>query len=81
MAPAAEEWSEGYVLRKENKSKPYTPALECPLDTVGTASDTWRCLHCDCRGISAQPQRIRAHIAGLKGHGVNVCKGPPAKTR
>jgi len=67
------------VLRRCYKDAPYSVRLEDPLGTVGTAADTVRCLHCGKKGMSAQPQRIRAHLAGVEGQGVTVCAGPPPK--
>ena len=80
MPPAGgEEWSEVYVTRKEYKSVPCSADLEEPLGTVGAASDACRCVHCGKKGMSAQPQRIRAHIAGVAGNNTTVCPGPGAK--
>ena len=74
-----EEWKHVFVLRKEHKHKTYSAALEEKAGTVGAAADTVRCVYCGKRGMSAQPQRIRAHIAGFKGQDVSVCPGPPPK--
>ena len=67
------------VLKRCYKDAPYSQRLEDPPGTVGTAADTVRCRHCGKKGISAQPQRIRAHLAGVEGQGVTVCAGPPPK--
>lgn len=69
-----------FVLRKENKAKPYSADLEEAVGFVGRAGDVFRCMHCNTKGFSAQAPRIRAHIAGAEGHNIAVCVPPPKAT-